>query len=211
MKKLACLMLMVLIVLTFSCCKNNENGFSATGADEYFNTFENFENTFTEIYVKEKNYEIRHSKYHVGDFYTVYDNYGNLLDKGYHGYRGSFNISQKDNVVTLEYGFGGTYVFPKYRMYDIEKGMVSRYFEGPIALKDNMIASFIIKDDRAYLTVQDIFDTDVFCKEFSINMDKFYHLQIEEVYFADDGKKVFIKHYEDDYESDIVEKSFDLY
>ncbi len=212
MKKIFCFLFALFMVLIFSSCKNAKNTLFITDEqkDIYFNTFENFESSFTEVYVKEKNYEIRHSKEYVGDFYIIYDNNGNLLDKGYHGYRGSFDISKNNNVVTLEYGFGGTHVFPKYRMYDVKKAKVSRYFEGPIAVHDTLIASFITKNNKAFLVVQDIFDTDKYYKEFSIDMDASYYLRMVEVIFQDNATKVAIKHYADDYESNIVEKTFVL-
>lgn len=218
MKKYICLLLVLLFIFTFTGCKSNklggttssQNGVSEEQKDTYYNSFENFEETFTAITVKEKNHIIKTSDKFAGDFYEIYDNNGNLLDKGYHGWRGSFDISKKDEVIVLEYGFGGTSVHPKYRFYDAEKGIASRYFEGPIAYSGQLVAYFSINENNAKLIVQDIFNIEETYIEFSGKFDKFILMKIQEMSFNEDGTKILIRHCETNNESNIIEETFVL-
>lgn len=197
-------MLGVILLFSLTACNNNQksgdstvntnsSGVDSAKMDAYFSTFENFEYTFDKISTEDSNYVIKESEEHAGNFYEIYDNNKKLLDKGYHGYNGSFNISKKDNIVILEYGCSGTFVFPKYRFYDVEKSKVSPYFNGPIGTKDNLIAYCIENNDKSILLVQDVFDVDKFYKEFSTSYDKAMYMGISEISFSDDGKKIIVE------------------
>lgn len=214
MRKTASFLLILIFLFCLCGCQNaNQEKVSSSvlsEKDEYYNAFENFESSFINVRVKDVNYIIKSSKDYAGDFYEIYDNYGNLLDKGFHGWRGSFDISKEDNIVTLEYGFGGTNVFPKYRLYDIEKSKVSRYYEGPIAVKDKLVAYFSANEDDASLVVQDIFDIDKNYHEFNGEFDKSIFMKIQEIYFVDNGKKIIIKYCEANNENNIIEETFIL-
>ena len=219
MKRVLCFLMILLSFSLLCSCKNNlqNNDVNSENVywdhtldptiDAYFNTFENFEYTFKEITEKDKNYVIYNSNEHAGNFYEIFDNYGNYLDKGYHGYRGSFDISKKDNIVQLEYGFGGTNVFPTYRFYDIEKSLVSRYFDGPIAISNNMIAYCVI--EKNVIIVQDIFDIDKAYKEFTYKFSDKNFLNFNEMHFSDDGTKIIVSYYDNDFEN-IIEESFNI-
>jgi len=187
-----------------------KNDSSNAERDAYYNTFYNFESKFTDISVQNNNYIIKTSDKHAGEFYEIYDNYDNLLDKGYHDWRGSFDISKEKNIVTLKYGFGGTSVHPKYRLYDVEKGKVSRYFDGPIAVFDNLIAYVVAKEEKGILIVQDIFDTDKYYQEFYGKFNRFIYMKVIGLSFSADGTKVMIKHHEDKNESNIIEEVFEI-
>ena len=178
--------------------------------DAYFNTFENFERTFTTVRVNEKNFLIKTSADFAGDFYEIYDNNGNLLDKGFHGWRGSFDITKENDIITLEYGYGGTNVHPKFRLYDAQKGIASRYFEGPIAVNGTLIAYFDVSNEEASLIVQDVFDVEKNYKEFSGKFDRFILMKIQEISFCEDGTKIHIKYCETNNESNIIEETFIL-
>ncbi len=222
MKRYIFLVFVLLMVFNFTGCKNEktikeislspsyENDISEEEREAYYNTLENFEKTFTSIRVQEKNYIIKSSDDYAGDFYEIYDNDGNLLDKGYHGWRGSFDISKEKSIVTLQYGFGGTNVYPQYRLYDVEKSKVSRYFKGPIAVKDTLIAYFNVGEENATLVVQDIFDVDKTYQEFKGKFDEFISMKMPEISFSEDGTKVSIKYCETDNESNIIEEVFVL-
>ena len=222
MKKFICLLLALLFILGLVGCNRDEvvedtnsdessiSEISNEQKDAYFNTFENFERTFTTVRVNEKNYIIKTSTDFAGDFYEIYDNNGNLLDKGFHGWRGSFDISKERDIITLEYGFAGTSVHPKYRMYDAEKGIASRYFEGPIAVNGTLIAYFKVSNEEASLVVQDIFDVENCYKVFNGKFDTFILMKIQEISFSEDGTQINIKHCETNNESNIIEETFVL-
>ncbi len=188
----------------------SESSVSEKRKDAYYNTFENFERTFTTVGVNEKNYIIKTSADFAGNFYEIYDNNGNLLDKGFHGWRGSFDITKENDIITLEYGFGGTNVYPSYRFYDAQGGIASRYFEGPIAVNGTLIAYFTENEEKTLLVVQDIFDGEKNYKEFSGKFDRFISMKIQEISFSEDGTKIHIKHRETNNESNIIEETFAL-
>ncbi|MBR4016990.1 MAG: hypothetical protein IKK11_04160 [Oscillospiraceae bacterium] len=232
MKKYICLLLVLLCFLSLVGCKSDravdgissDNSFesnttpndtskinvSEAQKDAYFNTFENFERTFTTVRVNEKNFLIKTSADFAGDFYEIYDNNGNLLDKGFHGWRGSFDITKENDIITLEYGYGGTNVHPKFRLYDAQKGIASRYFEGPIAVNGTLIAYFDVSNEEASLIVQDVFDVEKNYKEFSGKFDRFILMKIQEISFCEDGTKIHIKYCETNNESNIIEETFIL-
>ena len=178
--------------------------------DAYFNTFENFEETFTKVYKKENNFVIKESDQHAGCFYEIYDNAGNLLDKGYHGYRGAFDIRINDNIVTLEYGFGGTGVHPTYRFYDVAKSKVSRYFEGPVALHDGLIAYLDAKDNGFTLVVQDLFDTDETYRKIAEKVNGAFVIGFDDMSFSKDGSKIILSYYDVKNVDDIIQEVFEL-
>ena len=232
MKKLICLLLVSFCILTFAGCISQtakdvttadgstensvttndvpENSISDKEIDAYFNTFDNFKETFTKIKVEEKNYIIKTSDEFAGEFYEIYDNNGNFLDEGYHSWRGSFDITKEDDIIVLEHGFGGTNVHPAYRIYNVKKGVASRYYVGPIAYNDSLVAYFNYDEDDVKLIVQDIFDIEKYYVEFSGKFDKFIYINIQEISFNENGTKIVIKHRETNNESNIIEETFVL-
>ncbi|MBR2860533.1 MAG: hypothetical protein IKB86_01695 [Clostridia bacterium] len=215
MKKLLCLVLVLLIGMSIVGCDdgqkndvpgtsdqnigNQDSGGQNNGdkendeednSDVYYNTFENFEDTFIKVVEQTKNYVIKQSDKHVGDFYEIYDNAGNLLDKGYHGYRGVFNISQQGNIVVLEYGFGGTNVFPTCKLYDVEKGVASSYYEGPVAVKNDLIAYFT---EGKRIVVHNAFDYNKDRMQFTEGLEGITYVirsTIKDIRFSEDGTQV---------------------
>lgn len=174
-------------------------------------SFENFKNEYTEIQTEDSNYIIKTNKEEFTEYlYEIYDNNGNLLDSGFHDWRGSFHISKKDNIITLEYGYGGTNVHPSFRFYDVEKGIASVFFAGPIATNNNLIAHFSETDTDATLIVHDIFDPTKNLKEFNGKFDKYINLKIKEFYFSKDGKQIILEHYETNNEKNIITETFKL-
>lgn len=219
MKRLICTVLCVAAMFSLSGCKSDEtqtqqsfvaSSASDTDSKEYYNTYENFENSFSNIEKENNNYIIKSSDKYAGNFYEIYDNESNLLDKGFHDWRGSFDISKDGDIIKLEYGFGGTDIHPQYRLYDVKNGKASRYFHGPVATHGNKIAYFNTIQDKAVLIVQDAFDTKEYYKEFYGKFDELVHLKIQEIKFLSDGSKIIIKHCETNNESNIIEETFDL-
>lgn len=219
MKKLVYVAVFVMLLFAFAGCKNkevsNENKPSTsldrhTVNEAYYDMFGEFINSFTTVEEENKNFIIKSSSDYAGFFYEIYDNYGNLLDIGFHDWRGNFDVSKNGNLVKLEYGFGGTNVHSRYRLYDVEHGKVSRYFDGPIAVNDMLVAYFTMSEDRAVLVVQDAFDTEKTYKEFNGKFDEYIWLKIIGLSFSDDGTKLVIKHRETNNEENIIEESFSL-
>lgn len=228
MKRAVCLLVATFLLFIASGCgdntesnipdtsKDNNSGAESSTVsvteeemDAYFNTFENFEETFTKVYKKENNFVIKESDQHAGYFYEIYDNAGNLLDKGYHGYRGVFDIRIDGNIVTLEYGFGGTGVHSTYRFYDVAKSKVSRYFAGPIALHDGLIACLDEEDNDLTLVVQDLFDTDKTYRKIAEKVNGSFVISFDDMYFSKDGLKIILSYYDVNID-DITQEVFDL-
>ncbi len=215
MKKCIVFLLVLTFIFSFTGC-TSEKPIGETSSDlsmehnAYYNTFDDFERTFTTVEKNDSNYVIKSSEEYAGNFYEIYDNNGDLLDYGFHDCRGSFYISKQNNIVTLEYGFGGSNVQPDYRFYDVEQSKVSRYFNGPIAVKDETIAYFNIIGEKASLIVQNIFDVDKAYQEFWGKFDKFILMKITEISFSKDGTAVIIKHHETNNETNIIEETFTI-
>ena len=125
-----------------------------------------FAHTMDVLYEQSENYKILTDANQTGYLYNVQDNNGNLLDIGYHSYRGSFGFSLKNDILTLDYGAGGPTWYERY--YDVNNGRVSRFFEQPIATSKEMVAYFTIKDDNEIvLVVQNMFDTATYYRAFT--------------------------------------------
>lgn len=179
-------------------------------SDTYFNSIYDIEDSFTETYKEDKNFLITKSDEYAGDFYEIYDNYGNLLDKGYHGWRGSFDISKNGDIITLEYGFGGTNVFPKYRFYDVANSMVSRYYDGPVDIYGSNVAFFKEENGKVVLAVQNMFDSTEYYREFTGRFDRLICLYIKDIVFSEDGKEITIEFHETDNTDNIIIETFKL-
>ena len=117
----------------------------------------NFMDTLDTLYKSDKTYTIYTDGFSFR--YTVEDNNGNLLDMGYHDYRGSLDLYYQGNLLVLEYGFGGN-ANPSCRYYDVENGRVSSFYENPLATSDTKVAFFTFRerDKKNVLIVQDIFN-----------------------------------------------------
>lgn len=124
----------------------------------------NFLDTLDTLYKSDKNYTIYTDGFSFR--YTVEDNNGNVLDMGYHDYRGSFDLYYQGNLLVLNYGYGGN-IGASERYYDVENGRVSSFFSNPIAVSDTRVAYFVYReqDEKNVLIVQDIFDSSEYYTE----------------------------------------------
>ena len=232
MKNMACFMICVVALLSFSGCSQEcshpseshtsqiQNVAVQMAADKvdrenYYHAFSNMEHTFTVIEEQTDHYVIKSSNEHAGWVYEVYDNDGYLLDKGYHGYRGSFGLSKDGNIVVLEYGFSGTHVFPRYRFYDVENGRISKFYPGPVARRGELIALLGEKeDDSVALIVQNAFDNRLDYKELTAKFDDSIWLGLDTLSFSENGEKIVVWYYgkaEDgsiDYSGEVIEEVF---
>lgn len=221
MKKIWALLVCVLLCLAFWGCADettadesllshvDAEGISEEQKQIYYQTFKNFKSAFTDTEKETDNYRITSSEKYAGNFYEIYDNDKNLLDKGFHDWQGAFDISQDGEIVVLKYGYGGN-AQPSYRVYDVKNGRVSRYYKGPFTRHGNLVAYFRLLDDDAVLVVQDAFDVGKSYQEFDGKFDRFIGLKIVEFSFSDDGTSVYVKHCETNNKKNILEESFEL-
>ena len=80
-----------------------------------------------------------------------------------------------DNIVQVRVGAGtnaGNYWF-----YDIENGQVSDTFSNISAIKDRIIAYMDFVDDDVRLIVRDMFDEEIYYKDFDINFSNLVILE----------------------------------
>ena len=97
-------------------------------------------------------------------------NDGNLLDQGYHGWRGSFGLSfNEDGILVLNYGSGGSPPLWSERYYDVTNGRISRFFfNPPVQSHSNLVVYFEAKeeyDGDIVLIIQNMFDPSLYYKE----------------------------------------------
>ena len=96
-------------------------------------------------------------------YYYVRNKSGEVIDRGYHNSRGSFDLEYQNGLLVLDYGYSAHFFDKRY--YDIEGGRISQYFSRPVAESDRLVAYFTQEDDQFKLIVRDIFDTTVFYQE----------------------------------------------
>ncbi len=215
------LILAIFLILLLSGCsgtasqpQDDKSGISedmnATSAkDAYYSTFSDFKSTFTVVDEQTENYTIKSSDAHAGFFYEIYDNEQSLLDAGFHDWKGSFEITQTDNIVMLQYGFGGTNVQPLFRFYNVDGGKVSKYYSGPLTYHGETVAYFVRNDDKtAKMIVRNMFDDQIQKQEFSGKFDSKIGMKIESIVFSDDGNQITLRHHEDGNETNIIEEVF---
>lgn len=150
----------------------------------------NYLETIDTIYKSDDNYTIYTDGFSFR--YIVKDNSDNVLDIGYHDYRGSFDLYSLGKLLVLDYGSGGNSGTSK-RFYDLEKGQVSRFYSNPIAVSDTKVAFFAYneKDNKEVLIIQGIFNTEDYYKEIERNFPNgtavFYDTKAT---FLENGKKL---------------------
>ena len=153
------------------------------------------------IYEDEKNYRIYSNKEQTMFYYEVFDDYGSPIDFGYHNWRGSFGIQEKNKILILEYGSGGPLWSCRY--YDTSKGKVSRFFPRPLQISDELVAYFdaIGEDQEILLVVQNMFDSTAFYKEFYGDFSVQTMLGDNKAEFLDNNSKLRVTYWSNDVES----------
>ena len=211
MKKLAVLVL--LLVFLLSGCRGTSTPDANDSVNSENGTGTNFSDAFDTIYKQDKNYTVYTDGFSF--CYKVNDNNGDLLDVGYHDYRGSLDLYYQNNLLVLEYGNGGNLKGSK-RYYDLENGRVSRFFDNTVAQSDTKVAYFTYFEDsnKTALIVQDIFDrADYYIeieREFALGTELYYNTR---AVFSEDGKKLEIKYPvkpqngQEEYQTEILELS----
>lgn len=192
MKKLAVVALLLVFLLSGCAQRNTPDANNSVNSESETST--NFSDAFDTVYKQDKNYIVYTDG--LSFCYKVNDNNGDLLDVGYHDYRGSLDLYYQDSLLVLEYGNGGNLMASK-RYYDLENGRVSRFFDNTVAQSDTKVAYFTYFGDsnKTALIVQDIFDrADYYIeieREFALGTELYYNTR---AVFLDDGKKLEIKY-----------------
>lgn len=70
---------------------------------------------------------------------------------------------------------------------------------------------FVTDEKKTVLVVQDFFDIDMTYMEFTGKFDERIFMDINDLYFSNDGTKIIINHSDINEKEEIVEECFDLY
>lgn len=214
MRKLFLLLFVFLCLCLCLCSCNTDvnNGVSISEDKEpsfegpaQCNSIQNCLSSINILYKQGKNYEILSDESLFYFHYFIRDNDGRIIDEGYHGPRGSFDIIQKETYITLNYGHGGNSWFERY--YDVSAGRLSRFFESPIQTNDELVALFKVNNanNDIILVIQNIFDPDKYYKEV---MRDFSDLVIKDevkAEFLDDNTKLRITYWTNPDNEEITE------
>lgn len=117
------------------------------------------------VWGKDDNFEILTNAEGTAYRYCVYDNNGQLLDQGFHDFRGC-GFSVKGGYLCY-YDASLTFQWAE-RYYDVEKGLVSPSYYRPLDTRKNLVAYYDTNSDgKTVLIIRDIFDTDAYYFEIS--------------------------------------------
>lgn len=165
--------LSIIFLLIFTCilssCTNAAADQGVALSSQADNTYSevnpwNYMFSIEMLFYEGKNYKIYSDSQQTGFHYYVNDNNGEIIDEGYHSWRGKLEFEYSNELLVLDYGFGGSEWQRRY--YDVAIGSVSRFFYKPIAENGNLVAYFSTDDktNKTVLIIQDIFNPDLFYK-----------------------------------------------
>jgi hypothetical protein len=199
---------MILVVLVVKLPCNSKSEAKATPGQVEILAIKNKadldENTWNYLdsldlpYQQDENFEIFTDESCTGFFYYVKDNNGNVMDQGYHGWRGSFGLEfNQGGILMLEYGLGGTPSQWQRRYYDVSNGRVSRFFSKPMQTHDELVAYFTWKEEDGdlVLVIQNMFDPSVYYKEVERDFSLYVYTMPSTAEFLDNGTKLSITYW----------------
>jgi|GEM_PF-2796160 len=186
-RKIEIISIVMLVVFVLCSCENvskksNNADSSSTGFYEEKSTSpENEENGFKEIIVVDQgdNYAIKDDQ--IGNYsFEIWDNNGDILDSDCGICYGTLDIEQKGNLIILTRNLGaGSYYI---RYYDIEKCLISRVYQNPVAHTDNIVAYLRKQDKGSILILTSVFDHEYYeeiVRDYLIEYDYKYYLNGE--------------------------------
>ena len=200
----ACLAVGIIVSALTACCyapevqfnnqKTNEEISSKYNLDPYGNVM-NYFSTLDILLEENANYEIYTDEAHSAFLYTVRDNQGNIIDHGYHSYRGSFGFEEHSDLLVMKYGNGGNSWSERY--YDVTNGNISRLFECPVAHSDSMVAYFTFdaQNNNIILVIQNIFDASRYYCEISRNFSDHVIKECVEAEFIENDTQLKISYW----------------
>ena len=185
MKKLFCLLLIIVIIALCGCSEtkiNEENteAVSQTETSSYVNEIIDENDYYTVVY--------------NGDFtysYEIRDKSGNiLLSDNSEKEEPHINMMDENTVkLWIQRGTGITTAFTTY--CNITNGSISKSFNAVYDEYDGKTAYYEYRDSKYYIVVRDIFDKDAFYKEFEIDDDIYVVADaVVSADFSQDGKKL---------------------
>lgn len=133
-------LIMVLLLILFSSCSNNEKDkLTLISNDKNYEVYEYYYNQFMTDY-----------------FFIIFDNKGEKLDAGYCGEH--MPSIKKVNEFILEYSisFGTNAV--EYKYYDVKNGLASEAFQNIYYCQDNKVAYVDYRDTGTYICYKEIFE-----------------------------------------------------
>lgn len=150
------------------------------------------------VYQEDKHFTIYTNENQVVYRYEVYTDTGEVLDQGYHSWRGSFGLEYSGNLLVLEYGSGGP-IWSK-RYYDVTKRKVSQFFFKPLCATDELVAYFSHEgpDGETTLIIQNIFDRDTYFLKISRDFSTRVHTDFAEAEFISGGTQLKITYWVND-------------
>jgi hypothetical protein len=168
----------------------------------------NYLDTITELFEESENYRIYTGKGGLIYYYEVVNNTEELIDQGYHGWRGGIELTViDDNMLELRQSFGGAPPFWQKRFYDVSNSRVSRFFPNPVENHGELIAYFRYTDNSAgyVLVIQNAFDPSIYYKEIERDFSLFVITKPSTAEFLDDGKKLSITYWLEPEDQEITE------
>ena len=155
--------------------------------------------TFKVVCEEHQNYKLLTNADNTGYCYYVYNNAGELLDGGYHDYRGcSFEF--KDGYLSY-HNAGLTFTWHE-RYYDVENGRVSRFYYRPLDTHKNLVAYYgRNSNDKTVLIVSDMFDKQTYYCEFARDFSLSVLTGGSTGSFSEDGKTLTVTYIVTDHEN----------
>ena len=203
--KYICALVAVIMLFSFSSCEENivnntlsnesiediQTEFSDSGHvnDSISDDLDNFDylNSFDTVHKEGDNYIVRTDDKLSGYYFQVYDDYGNLMDDGYHDYK-AWDFVLKDGVLTY-YNSSGSFIWYE-RYYDTLNGKVSRYYYRPLDTLNNLVAYYCNnKNGEIVLVICDMFDNSIYYHEYNRSFVTSVLTGGSEGEFSDDGSE----------------------
>ena len=165
----------------------------------------NYFDTLTELIKDEKNYKIYTDKGNISLYFEVINNNGELIDSGYHGWRGGVGLSfNEDGILILDESFGS--ILWNQRYYDVTNSRVSRFFFRPVQTHGEVVVYFTPKETGGFiLVIQNMFDPGIYYKETERDFSLFVWTMPSTAEFLDDGKKLSITYWLEPDDKEVTE------
>ncbi|MCL2165943.1 MAG: hypothetical protein FWH49_01455 [Clostridiales bacterium] len=153
------------------------------------------------------NYEIYSDERNTAFHYYVMDNNGDVIDEGYHDWRGELSFEERDGILILNYGFGGSPALWQCRYYDVENGKVSRFFPKPVQTHEEIVVYYTYKaqSEEWVLVIQAMFNPAVYYREYRRDFSLFVYSMPSTAEFIDNGNSLQIKYWTNPNDDEIIE------
>ena len=172
MKKYLCLFFCTFLCLVSSCSQYNDTVNSNLGEKEIIDSgkyYRVYKSNITQV------------------CYEIYDTNGKIASSEETDRPLRINMLN-DNIIDIEIGIGTGSTIHKY--YDVEKNLFSKDFSYVLTAQNELVAYIDVPKEKPFenrkVIVQNIFDKNLFCKEFQLDFSQIDTPVIETV-FSEDG------------------------